>query len=48
MKQLLVILGCFVAFSCNSQKQGDEKLVGKWESSHKDSKTGNPIEKKCS
>ena len=45
MKQLLVILGCFVAFSCNSQKQRDEKLVGKWESSLKDSKTGNPIEK---
>lgn len=45
MKQLLVILGCFVAFSCNSQKQGDEKLLGKWESSLKDSKTGNPIGK---
>lgn len=45
MKQLLVILGCFLAFSCNSQQQGDEKLIGKWDGSLKDSKTGNPIEK---
>lgn len=45
MKQLLVILGCFLAVSCNSQKHGDEKLIGKWESSLKDSKTGRPIEK---
>lgn len=45
MKQLLVILGCFLALSCNSQKQGDEKLIGKWDGSLKDSKTGSPIEK---
>ena len=45
MKQLLVIIGCFLAFSCNSQKKGDEKLIGKWESNLKDSKTGSPIEK---
>ncbi|WP_123902628.1 hypothetical protein [Chryseobacterium elymi] len=45
MKQLLVILGCFLAFSCNSQKQDDEKLIGKWDGSLKDSKTGNSIEK---
>lgn len=45
MKQLLVILGCFLAFSCNSQKQGDERLIGKWDGSLKDSKTGSSIEK---
>lgn len=45
MKQLLVILGCFLVFSCNSQKHEDEKLVGKWNGSLKDSKTGKSIEK---
>ncbi|MBB6370813.1 hypothetical protein [Chryseobacterium shigense] len=45
MKQLLIILGCFLAMSCNSQKQGDDRLIGKWDGSLKDSKTGGPIEK---
>lgn len=45
MKQLLVILSCFLVFSCNSQQQEDEQLIGKWDGSLKDLTTGGSIEK---
>lgn len=45
MKQILVILGCFLAMSCNSQKQEDPKLIGKWNGSLRDSETGGSVEK---
>ncbi|MBV8328773.1 hypothetical protein [Chryseobacterium sp.] len=45
MKQILVILGCFLAMSCSSQKQEDPNLIGKWDGSLKDSKTGSSVEK---
>lgn len=45
MKQLLVILGCFLVFSCSPQKKMDEQLIGKWDGSLKDLQTGSSIEK---
>ncbi|KFF25365.1 hypothetical protein [Chryseobacterium vrystaatense] len=45
MKQILIILGCFLALSCNSQKKKDARLIGKWDGSLKDLKTGSSMEK---
>ena len=45
MKKLLIILNCLIVLSCNSQKQEDTKLIGKWEGVLKDSDNSNPIEK---
>ncbi len=45
MKKLLIILNCLIVISCNSQKQEDTKLIGKWEGMLKDSENSNSIEK---
>ena len=45
MKHLLVILTCILTFSCNSPKQEDSRLIGKWDGSLKVSKTGSSLGK---
>lgn len=45
MKNILIILGCFLALSCHSQQKKDPQLIGKWEGALKDSKTGSSMDK---
>lgn len=43
-RHILMILGCLIALSCNSQKKEDDRLIGKWQGGLKDSKTGGLVE----
>ncbi|MDF2515013.1 MAG: hypothetical protein K0R59_309 [Sphingobacterium sp.] len=45
MKQIVLVVSCLLAMSCNSKKQEDPKLIGKWNGAVKDSETGGSIEK---
>ena len=45
MKQILFVVSCLLVMSCNSQKQEDPRLIGKWNGAVKDSETGGSMEK---